>query len=176
MGRRRALLVTSDIIYYILSKYIDECRMHNLQIFTHLTYTVSPQPRGRWLPQSSPARATAITGTSRLTKARVVRGRGRICVLEPALASEEAGRGADEVFERRPRARNHDKESQADVAVAPRAAARRERRPQVCSHREQEDVGQEVGEGGHAHGTDERLQREDGITLAREQQLCHEDL
>ena len=37
-------------------------------------------------------------------------------------------------------------------------------------------VRQEVGEGGHAHGADERLQREDGVPLSREQQLRHQHL
>ena len=37
-------------------------------------------------------------------------------------------------------------------------------------------VRQEVGEGGHADGADERLQREDRVPLAREKQLRHQHL
>jgi len=41
---------------------------------------------------------------------------------------------------------------------------------------EQEEVGHKVCEGGHAHGADERLQREEGVALAREEHLRNQNL
>mmetsp|Transcript_4073 Transcript_4073/g.11960 ORF Transcript_4073/g.11960 Transcript_4073/m.11960 type:complete len:570 (-) Transcript_4073:304-2013(-) len=106
-------------------------------------------------------------------EARVVGRLGRVRVLEPALAVEEARGGGVQLLDRGGEAGKHHDQPGGDVERHPGEPPRAEGDGR---QRDEQHVRQEVGEGRHPDGADQRLHRDQPVPLPREQQLRDKDL